>query len=52
MAKVTLSDFYYKGKRYDSKTFDLDIHNRTDVEISLAIAKKLNEYEELAKKES
>jgi len=43
MAKVTISDFWFEGNHYDSKTFNLDIRNKTDVEISKAFARKLTE---------
>lgn len=47
MAKVTITDFNYKGRHYDSMSFDLDTRNKTDVEISTAFAHKLDEYEQL-----
>jgi len=52
MAKVTIQDFYWRGKHYNSKSFDLDVHNRNDVEISIAFAKKLEECEKLQKEKT
>jgi len=45
MAKIILSDFYYRGKHYDSMEFDLDVTNKSDVEISLLLGKKIEEQE-------